>query len=280
MAIAEAAHVSLGAVRGWLRKPELKSLLREAVLAARKGKSPESDGFKQLDRRMRECMLLYAKASTKAARCKDENVDIKPQQLDQLLQEAAGRGVKEDLLQYLNYKGPYRAISFRKQHGLINGKLFVIPPAMCRFHDVAVKEWHRQNLAELERLPGFDAWFAAWVTPAIHDGQAPSAPVELDQHRPIVNHPAETQTTTADSKSGITDRQRLILETMLDMDIASEASKEPQSVILRKINPNLDTNNYKRAFAGLHKRGLIDSIKGPDGGVWLTDEGKREAVLD
>src|SRR5262249_3711733 len=72
MAIAEAAKVSLAAVRGWLRKPELKKLLREAILCARKGKQPASEDFKQLDPRMRECMCKYAKAATKAARCNDK----------------------------------------------------------------------------------------------------------------------------------------------------------------------------------------------------------------
>jgi hypothetical protein len=167
-AIANAAGVSLSAVRGWLRKPALKKILREAVRAARKGRAPNSEEFKQLDRRMRECMCQYAKAATKAARCRDKSVGIKTQWLDQQLQEAAGRGVKEELLQYLNYKGPYKAINLRKQYGLINGKLFIIPPAMCPFHDAAVKEWHRQNLVELEYLPGFDAWFLAWATPAVH----------------------------------------------------------------------------------------------------------------
>jgi hypothetical protein len=166
-ATAQAADISLSTVMGWLRKPALKKLLREAVLAARKRKTPQSKEFNQLDPRMRECMLKYAEASTKAAQCRD--VGIKTQWLDEQLQEAAGRSVKEELLQYLNFKGPYKAINLRKQYGLINGKLFIIPPAMCCFHDAAVREWSRQNLSELEDIPGFESWFVTWTTPALRE---------------------------------------------------------------------------------------------------------------
>jgi hypothetical protein len=75
----------------------------------------------------------------------------------------------------------------------------------------------------------------------------------------------------------LTDRQRLILETMLEMELTSEPRKETHQAIVNRINRHHDANNYKRDFAVLHKKGLIDSIRGPDGGVWLTEQGMHHA---
>jgi hypothetical protein len=115
---------------------------------------------------MKECMCRFAKAATTAARCKDAGLTTK--ELYRQIQEAEAKGCRQDLLQFLDSKGPYKAINFRRQRGLINGKLFILPPAMSAFHKVAVEEWHRQNIGQLEKLPGFDAWFADWATPPKH----------------------------------------------------------------------------------------------------------------
>jgi hypothetical protein len=75
----------------------------------------------------------------------------------------------------------------------------------------------------------------------------------------------------------LTDRQRLILETMLDMELISEVRKETHRVIVERINPQHDPDNYKHDFAVLRSKGLTDSIRGPDGGVWLTEKGGLQA---
>jgi hypothetical protein len=108
-------------------------------------------------------MNRYAKLATKAARCRD--VDLLTAEFDRQVREADARGVKQDLLDYLDYKEPYDGINFRRQYGLINGRLFITSADMCAFHEAAVKERAKQKISELEHLPGFDAWFAAWVTP-------------------------------------------------------------------------------------------------------------------
>jgi hypothetical protein len=74
-----------------------------------------------------------------------------------------------------------------------------------------------------------------------------------------------------------TDRQKLMLETMLAMEATSEAMRQPQEAIVKGIHPKHDPNNYKRDFGILHKHGLTESIRGPDGGVWLTGQGISQA---
>jgi hypothetical protein len=173
-ATAKAANVSLPTMKRWKNDPALWKLLREAVRAARHGKEPDSDDFQALDPRTKECMRRYARASTTAARCKDAG--IAHRELNRLLREADARGVKPDLLDYLNNRGPYRSANFATQCGLVHGKLFILTPAMRAFHEEAVKEWVEQKITELERLPGFDEWFVAWVTPALEKprGQVPT----------------------------------------------------------------------------------------------------------
>lgn len=173
-AIAGAAEVSLAAVAHWMREPTMKKALYEAIRAARKQTVPCSDQFNNIDRRARECMIRYAKSAISTARCADESVQLAPNTLYRHMRVADSRGVKQELLDYLNYKGPYKAVHLRRQQGLVNGKLFVIPEAMCAFHKAAVKEWGKQRIAELAGLPGFDSWFSAWVTPKKEESSDPA----------------------------------------------------------------------------------------------------------
>jgi hypothetical protein len=169
MGTAALAGVSLAAVNGWRRDPVERKLLREAMNAARKQREPSSLAFMTLDRRMRVCMCRYAKSSTQSARCKGI---FEPKEFYRLVRLAEDRGVKRDLTDYLSYKGDYKAISLRKQQGLINGKLFVLPEPMRAFHEAAVKEWTKQKIAELEQVAGFWEWFVAWVTPTKAEPQS------------------------------------------------------------------------------------------------------------
>src|SRR5205807_1101102 len=88
-------------------------------------------------------------------------------EFDRQVREAAKREVKQDLLDYLDYRGPYSDVALRRRYGLINGKLFICSKAMCDFHEAASKEWAKQRISDLAHLPGFDAWFAAWTTPTL-----------------------------------------------------------------------------------------------------------------
>ena len=69
----------------------------------------------------------------------------------------------------------------------------------------------------------------------------------------IVPTKGDRKTEPEDGSHGITDRQKLMLETMLATGTTSAA--------------------LKRDFGILHKHGLTESTRGPDGGVWLTKKG-------
>jgi hypothetical protein len=75
----------------------------------------------------------------------------------------------------------------------------------------------------------------------------------------------------------LTDRQCLILETMLEHGIASERRRQSRAAIVRLINRTHKAQNYNRDFAALAKRGLLQTREGPGGGCRLTIKGKAEA---
>jgi hypothetical protein len=80
------------------------------------------------------------------------------------------------------------------------------------------------------------------------------------------------------SGARLTDRQRLILTTMLDMGAVSRDTKRKQRIIVQRINRNHDPDNYKHDFQVLRNRRLTDAERrGPDSGNWLTPEGANEA---
>jgi hypothetical protein len=174
-AVAKAARLRLTTVKGWRNDPALRKRLEEAVEAARQGKKADSEAFRRLSTRKQEGMIRYGQCATKAARCRDKTVDIDTTEIDHQLHEADARGVGQALREYLDHKGPYKKVKYRRHHGLIEGNLFIIPPDMYAFHEVAVKEWAKQEISGLEYLPGFDAWFAAWVTP-VHRKQRARTP--------------------------------------------------------------------------------------------------------
>src|SRR5262249_43502283 len=74
----------------------------------------------------------------------------------------------------------------------------------------------------------------------------------------------------------VTDRQRQILETMLQEQITSHRRRKKQSGIVKLINRSHNPPTYKRDFAGLVKRGWLQSQSGPTGGVWLSHHFKSE----
>jgi hypothetical protein len=75
----------------------------------------------------------------------------------------------------------------------------------------------------------------------------------------------------------LTDRQRFILETMLEHGITSQRRRRRREDIVRLINRTHNVSTYGRDFAGLVKRGYLSSLEGSHGGCWLTPAGKTEA---
>lgn len=74
-----------------------------------------------------------------------------------------------------------------------------------------------------------------------------------------------------------TDRQCLILETMLEHEITSERRRQSRTAIVSLINRTHKSSSYGHDFAKLVKDGLLKSLEGPSGGYWLTAAGKKQA---
>src|SRR5262249_8432220 len=78
-------------------------------------------------------------------------------------------------------------------------------------------------------------------------------------------------------KEELTDRQRMILEAMLENEITSERRRMSRAKVVTLVNRNHNAQNYSRDFAALVKSHLLCSREGPAGGVWLSPQGKAEA---
>jgi hypothetical protein len=74
----------------------------------------------------------------------------------------------------------------------------------------------------------------------------------------------------------LTERQCLILETMLEHAIDSYRRRISRAFIVPLINRNHKPASYGRDFAALVKRGFLQTQEGPGGGYWLTLSGKAE----
>jgi hypothetical protein len=97
----------------------------------------------------------------------------------------------------------------------------------------------------------------------------------LDSAGPGCSEQAKRRRVTEGMK--LTDRQEVILVTMLKMGATCESGRQTQETIVKRINPKDATAGYKRAFAGLTRRELTGSRPSADGGMWLTDKGMRVA---
>jgi hypothetical protein len=176
-AIRKAARLNERTVAGWRRDPKTWALLAEVIQAARSGGKPKSEGFRNLGPAAQEAMRRYAVATTRTARCKA--VSLSPVDFDRLRREAEARGVGRELEDYLDYRDRYEDVRLRRKLGIIDGGLFIPSEELCNFHEQATREWTRQNVAPLEQLPGFDAWFATWVMPLDPRGKRPPAVLDV-----------------------------------------------------------------------------------------------------
>jgi hypothetical protein len=105
------------------------------------------------------------------------------------------------------------------------------------------------------------------------DVEARAAPAEE-----VTAHPGGGETVSEQGDvEDLTDRQRLILETMRDHEITSSRRRQTREQIVRLINRTHKPETYGRDFAALVKRQYLRSLAGPKGGVWMTPEGKAEA---
>lgn len=75
----------------------------------------------------------------------------------------------------------------------------------------------------------------------------------------------------------LTDREKLILETMSENEITSKRRRKRQADVVKLMNRTLKPATCKRAFANLKRMSYLCSLDGPAGGVWLLQEGIEEA---
>jgi hypothetical protein len=79
-----------------------------------------------------------------------------------------------------------------------------------------------------------------------------------------------------DDGEGLSDRQRSILETMLENEITSQRRRKTCAAIVQLVNRTHNASSYTRDFAGLVRRKLLQSREGAGGGVWVTPQRKDE----
>jgi hypothetical protein len=65
-------------------------------------------------------------------------------------------------------------------------------------------------------------------------------------------------------------RQRRILEVMRKAHITDESSRRTHRDIVHRIDPKANIGTWHFNFSVLHRLGLIESVRGKDGGVWLS----------
>jgi hypothetical protein len=126
--------------------------------------------------------------------------------------------------------------------------------------------------ANLARLRGEDDALPA-VLPFSPESPADQASAGQAEE----NHQAQTTADHETSGEELTDRRRSILETMLEHEITSERRRKSRADIVELINRTHKAQTYNRDFAALVRGGYLCSLKGPEGGVWMTPRGKAEA---
>jgi hypothetical protein len=144
------------------------------------------------------------------------------------------------------------------------------------------RSWKKQLAKTLESSAGRQLWYMAYpIVRGLLVGDH-----KLFRKTDAAGNPAaEDREDQADGAAAIdelddrelSDRQRGILETMLEHEITSERRRESRAAVVRLINHTHKPLSYSRDFAALVKRGFLQSRQGCDGGVWLTPQGRAEA---
>jgi len=89
-------------------------------------------------------------------------------------------------------------------------------------------------------------------------------------------NPGDEGVEAADEEEEPSDRQCLILETMLTHEIISERRRETRAAVVKLINRKHKPQTYNRDFAALVKLGYLRSREGPEGGVWINPHRKAD----
>jgi hypothetical protein len=109
-----------------------------------------------------------------------------------------------------------------------------------------------------------------------------ASPVVANVSATAVNSVVPTSEDKADGEqtAAITDRELLILETMLEMDAVGPTKGARRDDIAKRVNRNFTGDQCKRNFSRLKQLGYTDSKAGPEGCVWLTLAGaaKTKAI--
>ena len=74
-------------------------------------------------------------------------------------------------------------------------------------------------------------------------------------------------------------RRRRILHAMHQMGAVSADCRARHRDIVRFIDPDANLSTWHVNFATLHQMGLLESVKGNGGGVWLSDRGTQLSAM-
>src|SRR5262249_45629961 len=88
--------------------------------------------------------------------------------------------------------------------------------------------------------------------------------------------PATEGAERADEEEELSDRQCLILETMLKHEIASERRRQSRAAVVKLVNRKHKPGTYNRDFARLVKLEYLRSREGREGGVWINPSRKAD----
>jgi hypothetical protein len=185
--VCEAAGVSKTTVCQWRRQQLMKEALEEIVQIVNEGgaiETPTKAAFWSTTRfrrpdEIKSKMFAYAQAATFEACCErafetpSERADSPERRrkavarFKAIERDADRLGYKEEFDKFMKYEGDYEA---PRKSGA--AKSFFVPtPAMVAFREAADNAMKEQGAFSLGSLPGFDKWFADWVTPRQFKGR-------------------------------------------------------------------------------------------------------------
>jgi hypothetical protein len=105
-------------------------------------------------------------------------------------------------------------------------------------------------------------------------------PRELDTTRdraPAVGWDGMSRDPNPQAPPRMTDRRKLILIEMLALGAVGRARKVTRDEVVKRINKRKAASDFARDFGALKQLGHTDSEAGPEGGIWLTPQGKTKA---
>jgi hypothetical protein len=105
--------------------------------------------------------------------------------------------------------------------------------------------------------------------------QPPARPTPIKPAKIAVAIPAKPP---VDTTPALSERQYLILEAMLRIKASDPARrKKTEAIAVAAEGKSVDPASFKRPISNLKKRGLVGTLGGPDGGCWLTEQGRTLA---